>query len=313
MYSTMKRRSRLDAFVAQTKALESIEQEQDPEPEPNDLPNESESEMVPQEKKRKRKLGGRGRPKGRYFNPYDPTGSQSRDTKSRGSIPQSAPMGRTSTIKPAASEFTYAMSKSDGLLSAPAISTRPPPKAVVLPENLSLDELDSLTCTICLDILYKPVVTQCLHRFCKECIGKHFRQFEKKTKLCPLCNKHFSLRGCREDSRTERMVGMLFPERVIIRDQEQALAQSNDFEAQEVINSSGGYNTLGIDHILMGSQQQDLSIIKEAQERHIGRLSKMRREARLMNDKRRETEGEQISKRRASVDSITFGAWSNHR
>ena len=32
---------------------------------------------------------------------------------------------------------------------------------------------DELKCTICMDIQEKTMVTECLHRFCKDCITRH--------------------------------------------------------------------------------------------------------------------------------------------
>lgn len=211
------------------------------------------------------------------------------------------------------SQFEYAMSAKTEVVSQPEVPKKRAPLApLVLPKKITLEEMSSLTCTICLDVLYKPVVTQCLHRFCKECIGKHFRNFEKKDKLCPLCNKQFSLRGCREDNRTERIVAMLFPDRVVIRDQEQAIVESNDFAAQECINSSGGYNTLGIDHVLMGGHL-DRKMIKEAQRKHAGRLNTMRREAKAMSNKQKGANRQRSLAVRSELSTIKFGEWNSFR
>ena len=35
------------------------------------------------------------------------------------------------------------------------------------------DEIEEdLTCSICLDLLYQPVTTNCGHTFCKECLNE---------------------------------------------------------------------------------------------------------------------------------------------
>lgn len=40
---------------------------------------------------------------------------------------------------------------------------------------------DDLQCSICHLPLNKPVLTRCGHRFCKECLGEHFRRLVRDT------------------------------------------------------------------------------------------------------------------------------------
>jgi hypothetical protein len=58
---------------------------------------------------------------------------------------------------------------------------------------------EELACSICLDVLKKTLVTECLHRFCEECISKSLLQIDaKKDRACPLCRVHIaSLRSLR--------------------------------------------------------------------------------------------------------------------
>lgn len=74
---------------------------------------------------------------------------------------------------------------------------------------------DVLLCRICLDRLNVPIVTECLHRFCKECIGRHFRHYDEKrsTHRCPLCNMEIrSIRSLKPDTKVAGLLGILFPD-----------------------------------------------------------------------------------------------------
>ena len=73
---------------------------------------------------------------------------------------------------------------------------------------------DVLLCRICLDRLNVPIVTECLHRFCKECISKHFRHYDEKKSIhrCPLCNMEIrSIRSLKPDTKLAGLLSILYP------------------------------------------------------------------------------------------------------
>ena len=75
-------------------------------------------------------------------------------------------------------------------------------------------EKEELECRICLNVLDTVRVTECLHRFCKDCIERHLRQLERQQHLCPLCNKEISTaRSLRADTRMDVLIDLLFPQR----------------------------------------------------------------------------------------------------
>ncbi|GFH46371.1 hypothetical protein CTEN210_02845 [Chaetoceros tenuissimus] len=56
---------------------------------------------------------------------------------------------------------------------------------------------DDLQCPICFDTLYDVhVISQCCHRFCKECITQ---SYEKRGNTCPVCRAKFSLGNVKKD------------------------------------------------------------------------------------------------------------------
>lgn len=72
-----------------------------------------------------------------------------------------------------------------------------------------------LECRICMGILLEPLVTECLHRFCKKCIQQHMRQYERQIHLCPLCNKEIKTsRALKPDEKVNRLIQVLHPNRV---------------------------------------------------------------------------------------------------
>src|SRR5437868_12287624 len=46
---------------------------------------------------------------------------------------------------------------------------------------------DSVTCSICLDILFEPVTLFCQHSFCKDCITQIINN------QCPLCRAYITI------------------------------------------------------------------------------------------------------------------------
>ena len=71
-----------------------------------------------------------------------------------------------------------------------------------------------LECRICMGILREPLVTECMHRFCKKCIQQHLRQYDRKVHLCPLCNKEIkTARALKPDEKVNRLIQILHPNR----------------------------------------------------------------------------------------------------
>ncbi|KAH7975157.1 hypothetical protein HPB49_024558 [Dermacentor silvarum] len=65
------------------------------------------------------------------------------------------------------------------------------------------------TCPICLGLFRKTVATNCLHRFCEECITTSLRRCNKK---CPTCRRKLvSKRSLRRDYRMDAMIAALLP------------------------------------------------------------------------------------------------------
>ncbi|XP_049513918.1 E3 ubiquitin-protein ligase RING1-like [Dermacentor silvarum] len=65
------------------------------------------------------------------------------------------------------------------------------------------------TCPICLGLFRKTVATDCLHRFCEECITTSLRRCKKE---CPTCRRKLvSKRSLRRDYRMDAMIAALLP------------------------------------------------------------------------------------------------------
>ena len=68
-----------------------------------------------------------------------------------------------------------------------------------------------LSCPICLSIVSQPTATECLHRFCSECIESALRL--GKNKECPSCRLPIATRrALRRDDNFERLVLSLYPD-----------------------------------------------------------------------------------------------------
>jgi len=92
---------------------------------------------------------------------------------------------------------------------------RPPPERPLITgdERSTLDLASlavDLTCPVCLGILKNVVSTECLHRFCNNCMEKCLRQGKKE---CPSCRRHVATRrSLRRDTKFDRVIQMLFPD-----------------------------------------------------------------------------------------------------
>uniref|UniRef100_A0A6I8N1C4 Zinc-binding protein A33-like n=1 Tax=Ornithorhynchus anatinus TaxID=9258 RepID=A0A6I8N1C4_ORNAN len=63
-------------------------------------------------------------------------------------------------------------------------------------EEASLRE--ELTCAICCDLFTEPVMLECLHHFCKECIQRYWASCPRVTS-CPQCRRELPSRAFRRD------------------------------------------------------------------------------------------------------------------
>jgi hypothetical protein len=64
-------------------------------------------------------------------------------------------------------------------------------------------------CSICLSIFNKTVITNCLHRFCRECIVKNMGVNSICKNTCPLCRNHISsCRSIYQDKAMDALVGL---------------------------------------------------------------------------------------------------------
>lgn len=67
-----------------------------------------------------------------------------------------------------------------------------------------------LRCPICLCVMRDPVATDCLHRFCKDCIERYHRQAQKR---CPSCRKPIATRRqLRPDANLAALISKLYPD-----------------------------------------------------------------------------------------------------
>ena len=78
--------------------------------------------------------------------------------------------------------------------------------------------MDSITCSLCLELLYRPVTTTCGHSFCQVCMGEVFR-FKPE---CPLCRAALTV---------EPAVNTVLAEVIESSFPEQYQARRRDFEA----------------------------------------------------------------------------------
>eukprot|EP00596_Hydrurales_sp_CCMP1899_P006822 CAMPEP_0119050570 /NCGR_PEP_ID=MMETSP1177-20130426/70650_1 /TAXON_ID=2985 /ORGANISM="Ochromonas sp, Strain CCMP1899" /LENGTH=395 /DNA_ID=CAMNT_0007029117 /DNA_START=120 /DNA_END=1304 /DNA_ORIENTATION=+ len=73
---------------------------------------------------------------------------------------------------------------------------------------------EEVVCPICLDIMEHVMVTECLHRYCRECINKHLRQIDQKRE-CPTCRMNIKTgRSLRKDVRMDSLVNLFYSNRL---------------------------------------------------------------------------------------------------
>ena len=67
-----------------------------------------------------------------------------------------------------------------------------------------------LRCPICLMVMRDPVVTECLHRFCKDCIERCQRQVRRQ---CPSCRTPIATRrSLRPDHNIASLIKKVYPD-----------------------------------------------------------------------------------------------------
>jgi len=90
---------------------------------------------------------------------------------------------------------------------------KPKQQAITSPSHFTTLPLEieaDLSCPICLRLLVKPCVTECLHRFCHECIQTSLRVGKKE---CPTCRHPVATRrALRADKSFEGMIAVLYVE-----------------------------------------------------------------------------------------------------
>ena len=75
-------------------------------------------------------------------------------------------------------------------------------------EKASIDR--DLTCPVCLGIIRNATATECLHRFCADCIETSIRLGKKE---CPTCRAVVATRrALRRDDNFDNLVRQLYPE-----------------------------------------------------------------------------------------------------
>ena len=79
-------------------------------------------------------------------------------------------------------------------------------------EMLRLDR-DDVTCPICLDILYEPVLTPCGHDYCHHCIERHISTTPMFAQnQCPLCREEFEQYA--KNPRLRTQIDKMYPDDV---------------------------------------------------------------------------------------------------
>lgn len=91
--------------------------------------------------------------------------------------------------------------------------------------NMSLLNVD-LRCPICLGVLRDPVATECLHRFCNNCIEKCLRVGKKE---CPSCRCYVATRrSLRRDTSFAGLINSLYPDLDKFEDEEEDMINNEN-------------------------------------------------------------------------------------
>ncbi|KAH9376900.1 hypothetical protein HPB48_002785 [Haemaphysalis longicornis] len=99
--------------------------------------------------------------------------------------------------------------------------------------------LSDFKCPVCLGLLKNTMTTECLHRFCQDCIVKALRTGNKE---CPTCRtKLKSKRSLRPDYTFDMLIAKLFPETLTQeRPASPGASTSRDDRGGEASGSSSG-------------------------------------------------------------------------
>ncbi|KAK7252304.1 hypothetical protein RIF29_36150 [Crotalaria pallida] len=101
------------------------------------------------------------------------------------------------------------------------------------------DVREDFQCPICLGIIRKTrTVSNCQHRFCKECIEKSMRLSNNE---CPACRKHCaSRRSTRDDPNFDAMIALIFPDIDAYEEKELALHEDEKMHNKLIQDSISG-------------------------------------------------------------------------
>jgi len=92
-----------------------------------------------------------------------------------------------------------------------------------------------LRCPICLGLLRDPVATECLHRFCANCIEKCLRVGKKE---CPSCRAPVATRrSLRKDKNFAKLLRKLYPDMEAFEGEEEEQNRCLTMEHQQEIRS----------------------------------------------------------------------------
>nr|XP_056700706.1 E3 ubiquitin-protein ligase TRIM7-like [Euleptes europaea] len=76
------------------------------------------------------------------------------------------------------------------------------------PDLLKSKLREEATCSVCLDYFTEPVVLDCGHNFCRDCIARCWTEFPSNT-ACPQCRKAVLSKNCRPNRPLANVVGIL--------------------------------------------------------------------------------------------------------
>ena len=98
-------------------------------------------------------------------------------------------------------------------------------------EKASIDR--DLTCPVCLGIIRNATATECLHRFCADCIETSIRLGKKE---CPTCRAVVATRrALRRDDNFDNLVRQLYPEE---QDEEEEMVDLSELRFQPLLPAS---------------------------------------------------------------------------